>query len=70
MADYRLYRLDPHDGQINGAEDFVSDDDVLAICIARSLANGSSIELWCGARNVARIDVELMKLMDEAEKRG
>ena len=56
MPDYRLYRMDPHSGHINGVEEFHSGDDVEAILLVQNRPRRAPAELWCGARKVLRLD--------------
>lgn len=57
MPDYRLYRMNPHSGHIEGVEQFHSGDDVEAILLVQSRPTGTHpLELWNGGRKVIRID--------------
>jgi hypothetical protein len=56
MPDYRLYRMDPHSGHIEGVEEFHSGDDVEAILLVQNRRREGPAELWCGARKVMRLD--------------
>ena len=56
MPDYRLYRMNPHTGHIEGAEDFHSGDDVEAILLVQGWRHLVPVELWCGGRKVMRLD--------------
>lgn len=58
MPDYRLYRMDPYSGHIDGVEQFHSGDDVEAICLVRGRADRVPLELWQGARKLIHIDPE------------
>ena len=56
MPDYRLYLMNPHNGHIDGVEEFHSGDDVEAILLAEKSRHKVPVELWCGGRKVARLD--------------
>lgn len=56
MPDYRLYRMNPHSGHIEGVEEFHSGDDVEAILLVQNRRRNGPAELWCGARKVLRLD--------------
>ncbi len=56
MPAYRLYRMNPHSGHIEGVEDFHSGDDVEAVLLVQRRQRDVPMELWCGARKVIRID--------------
>ncbi|HTU09793.1 MAG TPA: hypothetical protein VMG08_02750 [Allosphingosinicella sp.] len=56
MPDYRLYRMNPHSGHIDGVEEFHSGDDVEAILLVQNKPRATSVELWCGGRKVVRFD--------------
>ena len=56
MADYRLYRLDPHSGHFIGVEEIHASDDESAVDEIRRRAPGNNFELWDGGRKVKRID--------------
>lgn len=56
MPDYRLYRMNPHSGHIDGVEEFHSGDDVEAILLVQSRQCDAPVELWCGGRKVMRLD--------------
>ena len=53
MADYRLYFLNP-EGRIRHAMELQCTDDSEAEALALEHADGHDVELWCGARLVAR----------------
>jgi hypothetical protein len=53
-SDYRLYFLDPSN-HITSAQDFQNQDDNGAIAHAMDCADRRDVELWSGARLVARI---------------
>jgi hypothetical protein len=57
MPHYRLYLLDKDDHIIRRAE-FELPDDQHALTKARQLIDGRTVELWSGARRIARIDPE------------
>ena len=59
MPDYRLYRMDPHSGHIEGVEEFHSGDDVEAILLVQNRPRAAPVELWCGGRKVLRLDAPL-----------
>ena len=56
MPDYRLYRMNPHSGHIEGVEEFHSGDDVEAILLVQNRPRPVPVELWCGGRKVMRLD--------------
>ena len=56
MPDYRLYRLNPNSGHIDGVEEFHSGDDVEAILLVQNRSRRVPVELWCGGRKVTRFD--------------
>ncbi len=56
MPDYRLYFLDRHSGRIRSAENLQAADDAGAIHRIRLRGSAEPMELWCGARKVARFD--------------
>lgn len=56
MPEYRLYRMNPHSGHIEGIEEFHSGDDVEAILLVQNRAREVPHELWCGSRKVIRVD--------------
>lgn len=56
MPDYRLYRMNPHTGHIDGVEEFHSGDDVEAILLVQNRPRATPVELWCGGRKVTRLD--------------
>ena len=53
MTDYRLYFLNA-EGRIRHALELQCTDDSEAETLARERADGHDVELWCGARLVAR----------------
>ena len=56
MPDYRLYRLNPFSGHIDGVEDMSASDDIEAVCLVQSLRRTVPVELWRGGVKVVRID--------------
>ncbi len=56
MPDYRLYRMNPHSGHIDGVEEFHSGDDIEAILLVQNRPRTAPVELWCGGRKVTRLD--------------
>lgn len=56
MPGYRLYRMNPRSGHIDGVEEFHSGDDVEAILLVQNKRHGVPVELWCGSRKVVRLD--------------
>ena len=54
MVEYRAYLVGP-DGHFMGTEPIVGAGDGEAIEKAKRLVNGHDIELWSGARLVARL---------------
>lgn len=56
MPEYRLYRMNPHSGHIEGVEEFHSGDDVEAILLVQNRSREVPLELWSGSRKVIRID--------------
>lgn len=60
MAEYRAYTLG-RDEHFIGFEPLVCADDAEAIDQAKRLVNGSDIELWTGARLVARLEAKTKK---------
>jgi hypothetical protein len=56
MPDYRLYRMNRHNGHIEGVEEFHSGDDVEAILLVQNRRRDAPVELWSGSRKVMRID--------------
>jgi hypothetical protein len=55
MRDFHAYPLDDA-GKIVGRKDFASADDADAMRIARHLYPGMALEVWCGARIVAKLE--------------
>lgn len=55
MAEYRAYTLGS-DGHFDGFEPLICVDDAEAIERAKRLASKAPVELWCGARLVARLE--------------
>ena len=58
MPDYRLYRMSPHSGHIEGVEEFHAADDSEAILLAQDRPRRVPVELWCGGRKVVRLDAQ------------
>jgi hypothetical protein len=58
MPDYRLYRLDPITGHIDGAENFEASNDAEAAFLARQRVEDSSLELWRGSAKLALYEPE------------
>jgi len=58
MPEYRLYRLDPHNGHITGAQTFHASDDVEAVCLVHQRVLDVPMELWRGAVKLAHYDAE------------
>jgi hypothetical protein len=56
MPDYRLYRMNPHSGHIEGVEEVHSGDDVEAILLIQNRPRDVPVELWSGGRKVMRLD--------------
>lgn len=56
MPGYRLYRMNPHSGHIDGVEEFHSGDDIEAILLVQNRPRRTPAELWCGSRKVLRLD--------------
>ena len=56
MAHYRIYVLDSGDHISEPPEEVECADDQAAIERAQSLLNGRAIEVWEGARCVARLE--------------
>ena len=56
MPGYRLYRMNPHSGHIDGVEEFHSGDDVEAILLVQNRTHDAPLELWSGGRKVMRLD--------------
>jgi len=56
MPWYRLYKLNPLNGHIDSAEETHASDDVAIIHQVQLRGYGVAIEIWQGARKVARID--------------
>ena len=56
MPDYRLYRLNPFSGHIDGVENMSASDDIEAICLVQNLERTVPVELWRGGVKVVRID--------------
>jgi len=54
MAGYRLYFLDDN-GRIRDAAEFECDGDAEALSQAEARGDGRAMELWSGARVVAKI---------------
>lgn len=54
MADYKLYFMTP-DGHIQNAASFVCETDEEALLHAEDQRGDQAIELWTGARVVAKI---------------
>ncbi len=55
MPEYRLYKLDARN-RIISAEGLVEHDDAAAIEAAHARLDADWLELWCGARMVARLE--------------
>jgi hypothetical protein len=60
MAEYRAYTVGG-DGHFIGFEPLVCRNDAEAIERARRLIDGHAIELWSGARFVARLEPEIKR---------
>ena len=56
MPWYRLYRLDPHTGHIDRAEDLFAANDVAAAHELQQRQSIQPLELWRGGRKVVRLD--------------
>ena len=56
MPRYRLYKLDPDSGHIDGAEEIHASDDVGAVHYAQLRGFSVPVEIWQGGRKVSRID--------------
>ena len=56
MPGYRLYRMNPESGHIDGVEEFHSGDDVEAILLVQHRRHDVPVELWRGSRKVVRLD--------------
>jgi hypothetical protein len=56
MFHYRLYRLNPHSGHIDGAEDLHAPDDGEAIRRIEAGDRERPLELWSGGRKVRHFD--------------
>jgi hypothetical protein len=56
MPGYRLYRMNPLSGHIDGVEEFHSGDDVEAILLVQNRTRDVAVELWSGSRKVVRLD--------------
>jgi hypothetical protein len=61
MAEYRAYTLGRDEHFIGFEQPLVCADDAEAIDQAKRLVNGSDIELWTGARLVARLEAKTKK---------
>jgi hypothetical protein len=57
MAHYRLYILDEAD-HILRREEFELPDDQQALTKAKQFVDGKALELWSGAKRIARIEPE------------
>ena len=57
VSSYRLYILDPFDGQIVEHREFVAQDDETAVWISEGLRHSRPMELWAGASKVHRWDL-------------
>lgn len=55
MPDYRLYRLNPHSGHIDGVEEFRAPTDDEAIDRALARAGTIPLELWQEGRKLAHV---------------
>jgi len=55
MADYRLYFM-TRDGHIHSAAAFTSNSDEEALLYAEDHRDERALELWCGARVVAKLE--------------
>jgi hypothetical protein len=53
---YRLYRMNPQSGHIDGVEEFHSGDDVEAILLIQNRPRDVPVELWRDNRKVVRLD--------------
>ena len=58
MPDYRLYRMNPHTGHIEGVEEFDAADDLDAILFVQDRPRRLPAELWCGGRKLLRLDAQ------------
>ena len=54
MPDYKLYRICPA-GQIQSRDDYAASDDLEALARAQQICGSHEIEIWDGARFVARV---------------
>ena len=57
MHHYRLYFLDQRSGHILRAADYEAVDDAEALLLAREQQGAHPLELWCGARRVAEVEI-------------
>ncbi len=55
MADYRAYTIG-HDGHFSDHQARSCDEDRAAIEWAMQLVTDNAIELWCGARFIAKLE--------------
>ena len=69
MSYYRLYFMDGFHGHIERFEDFDADDDREAISATKPRRGALALELWCGARKVARFDALDLASQLVAERR-
>ncbi len=65
MAGYRIYAMTP-DGHIRSAADIEAENDGEAIQLARLRLERADIELWCGARRIARLPREGLPIVLDA----
>ena len=57
VAEYRAYAIGA-DGHIVSWEPLICQDDSAAISQAEQIFHGKIVELWCGARLVARLQAD------------
>ena len=55
MNQYKFYFVDDH-GHIFKAEDHLLRDDLAALSAAKNLSSPHVIEIWQGARSIARVE--------------
>ena len=58
MAHYRVYFMNPCNGHIERFLELERGDDESALAFVREQPAGQPMELWCGHRKVARVELD------------
>jgi hypothetical protein len=69
MLEYKLYRLDGETRHIVSIKDVVARDDLDALQEAEKLCEAGAVEIWQGARCVARVKKDNVAL-DALDRRS